>query len=226
MSSRIRALDSSVGTKILIGLTGFALFLYLIIHIVGNLMVFGGRDFFNAYAATLGNNPLLPAIEIGLLLVFVLHIYKTTRMFVANKAARPVAYTKKKSAGHTTRKTLASTTMIVSGLWLVIFLIVHVRTFRFGAHYPLGDGENDLFRVEMEAFHNPLVVVFYLISMVVVGTHLYHGISSSLQSLGVSHPRWTPRILFAGKILASAFAVGFIAIALWAHFTGRHQGAL
>lgn len=226
MSSRNRFLDSSVGSKLLIGITGFLLVLYLLIHITGNLMVFGGREFFNNYAETLESNPLLPLIEIGLLLVFVLHIYRTIRMVLANKAARPVAYAMKKPAGHTSRKSFASTTMIFSGLWLLLFLVIHVRTFRFGAHYPLEEGGQDLFRVEMEAFNNPLIVLFYLLSMVVVGSHLYHGVASSLQSLGLSHPRWTPRFLLAGKVLAFAIAGGFIVIALWAHFSGRQMGAL
>lgn len=227
MSSRTRVFESSVGTKLLIGVTGFLLFLYLIIHIVGNLMVFGGREFFNTYAATLESNPLLPAIELGLLAVFLIHIYKTLRMYAANKAARPVAYVKKKGAGHTSRKTFASSTMILSGTWLLLFLVVHVKAFRFGAHYPLADGANDLYRVEAEQLTNPLMVLFYIISMVVVGSHLFHGISSSLQSLGVNHPRWTPRILLFGKLFAAAIAAGFIAIALWVHFVGRHaQGVL
>jgi succinate dehydrogenase / fumarate reductase, cytochrome b subunit len=224
MSSRNGFLDSSVGSKVLIGATGFLLVLYLLIHIGGNLMVFGGRDFFNAYAHALASNPLLPLIELALLLVFLLHIYRTIKMFAANKAARPVAYAVKKPAGHTSRKSLASTTMIVSGLWLVLFLLVHVKAFRFGAHYPLADGSNDLFRVEMEALRNPLIALFYVLSMVVVGTHLYHGIASSLQSLGISHPRWTPRFLAVGKGLAVLIAAGFISIALWAYFVG--QGAL
>ena len=72
----------------------------------------------------------------------------------------------------------------------------------------------------MENFANPLTVGFYVISMVVVGSHLWHGISSSLQSLGLDHPRWTPRVLTAGKVIAASIAVGFMVIALWAHFVG------
>src|SRR5258706_16283535 len=108
MSSRVRFLDSSVGSKVLIGLTGLLLVIYLIIHIVGNLMVFGGPDFFNRYAEFLESNPLLPIIEVLLLLLFLLHIYKTIRMFVGNRAARPAKYMQKRSAGYTSRKTLAS----------------------------------------------------------------------------------------------------------------------
>ena len=91
----MRVFDSSVGTKILIGVTGLALVLYLLIHIAGNLMVFGGPAFFNRYAYTLESNPLLPVIEIGLLLVFLVHIYKT----VADVPRQPAG-----AAGRATRR--------------------------------------------------------------------------------------------------------------------------
>src|SRR3954447_18259417 len=98
MSSRLRVFSSSVGMKLLIGVTGLALFIYLIIHIIGNLIVFFGPAAFNKYAFTLEGNPLIPIIEIGLLLIFLVHVYKTVRMFLANQTARPVNYAKKKYA--------------------------------------------------------------------------------------------------------------------------------
>src|SRR3954465_11449177 len=125
MSSRMRVFSTSVGTKILIGVTGLALFFELIVHIAGNLMVFGGPAFFNKYAYTLESNPLIPVIEIGLLLIFLIHVYKTVRMFLGNQQARPVRYQQKRFAGRPSRKTIASSTMIVSGLWLLLFIIVH-----------------------------------------------------------------------------------------------------
>src|SRR5262245_49586935 len=187
MSSRQRFFDSSVGSKFLIGVTGLLLILYIIIHIVGNLMVFGGPDFYNRYAEFLESNPLLPIIEIALLLLFLVHIYKKVRMFIGNKAARPVAYAKKRGAGHTSRKSVSSTTMILSGLWLVLFLLIHVRAFRFGPglEYRTAEGIADFYRMEMENLSNPLMVAFYVLSMVVVGSHLYHGVASAAQSLGL-----------------------------------------
>src|SRR5947209_14191791 len=132
MASRIGVFATSVGTKILIGITGAALFLYLIVHIAGNLMVFGGPAFFNNYAYTLEGNPLIPVVEIGLLLIFLLHVYKTIAMFIANQKARPAGYVQKKRAGPPSRKSFASSTMIASGLWLLIFVVIHVRAFRYG----------------------------------------------------------------------------------------------
>ena len=220
MSSRLRVFDTSVGTKLLIGVTGLFLVLYLIIHIVGNVMFVFGPGVFNAYADLLGGNPLIPVIEIVLLAGFVVHIYKTVRMFLKNQDARPVGYVQKRRAGPPSRKTLASTTMIVTGLWLVVFLIIHVRTFRFSAHPETPAGIVDLYRVETEALASPLALAFYAISMVIVGSHLWHGVSSGFQSLGFDHPRWTPRIVTFGKVFAVVIAGGFIAIAIVAHVAG------
>src|ERR1700730_3681245 len=105
MPPRARVFSSSVGTKILIGITGVALLLYLLIHIAGNLIVFLGPAAFNKYAYTLEGNPLLPIVELLLLIVFLVHIYKTARMFLGNQSTRPVAYAKKKRAGPPSRKT-------------------------------------------------------------------------------------------------------------------------
>ena len=107
MSSRLRVFSSSVGTKLLIGITGLALFGYLLIHIAGNLLVFFGPDVFNRYAFFLESNPLLPVVEVGLLLIILIHAFKAVNMFLGNKAARPVAYAKKTGAGYTSRKSVA-----------------------------------------------------------------------------------------------------------------------
>ena len=203
--------------KILIGITGLGLVLYLIIHIVGNLMVFGGPSFFNRYAYVLESNPVTPVIEIGLLLIFLVHVYKTVTMFLSNQQARPSRYVQKKRAGYTSRKSFASTTMIFTGLWLLLFIIIHVKAFRYGTEYAWAEGGRDLYRLEIENFSNPLIVVFYVLSMLIVGSHLWHGASSAFQSLGLDHPRWTPRIRATGKILAVAIAGGFITIAVWAY---------
>jgi succinate dehydrogenase / fumarate reductase cytochrome b subunit len=224
MASRIGVFTTSVGTKILIGITGLALVLYLLIHIAGNVLVFFGPAVFNNYAYIMEvKNPLLPIIEIALLLVFLLHVYKTVTMFVGNQKARPYRYVRKKYAGPPSRKSLASSTMIVSGLWLLMFLIIHVKAFRFSPEYEWPAGGRDLYRQEMENLSNPLMVGFYVLSMVVVGSHLWHGFSSAFQSLGVDHPKLTPWLLTLGKVFAVGIAGGFIVIAIWAHFAGARS---
>jgi succinate dehydrogenase / fumarate reductase cytochrome b subunit len=218
MSQRTRFFSSSVGTKIIIGLSGLFLVLYLLIHVGGNLLVFLGPQVFNKYAYNMEvRNPTLPILEIVILVGFLLHIYKTVTMYLANKAARPVGYAKKERAGYTSRKSLASSTMIFGGLWLIVFLIIHVKAFRFSPEIEWPGGGRDLYKQEMAVFTSPLMTAFYVVSMLVVGSHLWHGASSAIQSLGLTHPRWTPRVLVAGKILAVLIAGAFIVIAVWAY---------
>src|SRR5262249_8803341 len=112
---------------------------------------------------------------------------------------------------------------------LIVFLIFHVKAFREGwgsNEYEWAAGGRDLYRQEMEIFSNPLLVVFYILSMMVVGSHLRHGVSSGVQSLGPRPPRVTPKLLVAGKVVAVLIAAGFIVIAAWAYLTqGGRVGA-
>jgi succinate dehydrogenase / fumarate reductase, cytochrome b subunit len=214
MSRFRRAFSSSVGTKLLIGLTGLALFAYLIIHLAGNALIFAGPDIFNDYAHRLISNPLIIPIEIGLLLVFLVHIYKTVRMWLSNREARPVGYERKAYAGHASRKSFASSTMIASGLLLLLFVIVHVKQFKFGSWYQTVSEQpvRDLYRTEVEVFSHPLWVVFYVISTLIVGLHLRHGISSAFQSIGFDHPLYTRRLTILGIVFAIVIAGGLALI--------------
>ncbi len=220
MASRFRVFGSSVGTKILIGLTGLALFLYVLLHIAGNLLIFLGPNIFNNYSHLLLSNPLIPMIEIGLLLIFLVHVYKTAKMYLANQQARPVKYERKAYAGLPSRKSLASSTMILSGLWMLAFIAIHVRTFKYGPEYEAANGVRDLYRLEMENFGSPLTVAFYVLTMLVIGSHLWHGAVSGFQSLGTPNPSRAPWALAVGKTVAVAVAATFTFIALWAYFTG------
>ena len=216
-----RIFASSVGTKLLIGLTGVALFAYMLLHLAGNAIIFFGQDPFNEYSHRLISNPLIVPIEIGLLLVFLLHIYKTVTMWMRNKAARPVSYQKKELAGHTSRKSFASSTMIASGLILLFFVMVHVKQFKFGTFYLAAgsDSVRDLYRTEIEVFRNPLWVVFYVIGTLIVGLHLRHGIASAFQSLGLDHPRYTKRLVLSSMALAIIIGGGLAIIPVFVYFS-------
>jgi succinate dehydrogenase / fumarate reductase cytochrome b subunit len=210
MSHIRRVLSSSVGTKLVVGLTGLLLFAYLILHLAGNAAIFLGQETFNEYSHTLISNPLIVPIEIALLLVFLVHIYKTVTMWIRNRRARPVGYAKKELAGHTSRKSLASSTMIASGLLIALFVVIHVKQFKYGSFYLVegSDAVRDLYRTEIEVFQQPLWVVFYVLATALVGLHLRHGIASGLQSLGLDHPRYTRRITTWGLVLAILIAGG------------------
>jgi len=215
-----RVLSSSVGTKLVIGATGLLLFAYLLLHLAGNLMVFAGQDTFNHYAHFLISNPLVVPAEIALLLLFLIHIFKAVLMWTKNQAARPVPYEQKAWAGHTSRKSLASSTMIWTGVAILAFVVIHVAHIKYGAMYQIGDPPvRDLYRTEVEVFSSPVWVAVYVAVMVLIGFHLRHGISSAFQSLGASHPVYTKRLVVAGTVLAVLIAGGFAIIPIWVFLT-------
>jgi succinate dehydrogenase / fumarate reductase cytochrome b subunit len=216
-----RYFSSSVGTKLLIGITGLLLFAYMVLHLAGNALIFAGPELFNEYSHVLISNPLIIPIEIALLLVFLLHIYKTVRMVLANSAARPVPYQKKAYAGHTSRKSLSSSTMIASGVFVLLFVVVHVKQFKFGSFYQtVANAEvRDLYRTEIEVFQQPLWVVFYVIGTILVGLHLRHGIASGFQSIGLDHPLYTRRLTTWAVVLAVLIGGGLGVIPIWVYLT-------
>ena len=154
-------------------------------------------------------------------MVFLLHVYKTVRMVTANRAARPVDYAKKAYAGHTSRKSFASSTMIASGLFLLLFVVVHVKQFKFGSYYRRWRTASirDLYRTEIEVFRNPFWVLFYVIGTIVVGLHLRHGIASGFQSIGVDHPLYTRRLTMIGIMLAVVIGGGLGLIPILVYLT-------
>jgi succinate dehydrogenase / fumarate reductase cytochrome b subunit len=216
-----RVFSSSVGTKLLIGLTGLGLFVYMLLHLAGNAIVFLGREPFNVYSHALISNPLIVPIEIGLLVVFLLHIYKTVTMWVTNQAARPVAYERKERARHTSRKSIASSTMILSGLVVGLFVLVHVKQFRFGTFYdmPENPAVRDLYRTEIEIFREPGWVLLYVVATLLVGLHIRHGLASAFQSLGLDHPRYTRRMVALSIAMGVLIGGGLAIIPIWMYFT-------
>ncbi len=211
-------MPSSIGTKFLIAFTGLALFGFLVTHLAGNLLILVGPDAFNSYSHKLIANPLIYIAEAGLALLFVVHIWKTVGNYVRNRGARPVAYEVKKPAGHTSRKTLSSTWMIFSGTMILIFLVLHIKTLKFGAYYESAEpGVRDLYRLSIEVFSKPGYVIWYVFAMILVGMHLRHGISSALQSLGAIPDGMKRAVLTAGAIVAVLIAGGFALIPVWVY---------
>jgi len=211
-------LSTSTGTKILIALTGLMLIAFLLFHLAGNLLVFAGEKTFNTYSSVLGGNALfVNTFELVLLAIFLVHIYKTVRNFGANREARPVPYHKKEAAGSPSRKSLGSSTMIVTGSILLLFVVLHLKHFKFGGAHEHPGG---LYGLEMETFSNPVMVIFYVISLVIIGFHLSHGFWSAFQSLGLTNGRYTPRLVWLSRVLATLIAGSFIIIPIWAFFMG------
>ena len=215
----LQAFTTSVGTKLLLALTGLALVGFLVAHLAGNLLLFFGPAQFNDYSHALISNPLIVPAELGLVAIFLLHAVKAVLNVVSNRGARRVAYETKKWAGGPSRKSWASTSMIVTGLLTLLFVPFHLVTFKYGPSYEGTEaGVRDLYRLVVEVFQSPWYVAYYVCMMVVVGLHLRHGVSSSLQSLGLIPERWTRLFLGAGLGLALVLGGGFVLIPLYIYF--------
>jgi succinate dehydrogenase / fumarate reductase cytochrome b subunit len=208
-----RFLASTIGRKMLMGASGLLLLAFLAAHLTGNLLVFAGRDTFNHYSDTLVRNPLIYVAELGLLVLFGAHFLTGFLVTRGNRSARPVRYEVKRRAGGASHKSVASTTMILSGIFLLLFVPLHLWTFKFGPHYesPADPGVRDIHRLVLEEFHEPLVVAWYVGAMVIIGFHLWHAFASGLESLGVNDH---PALRRVGQVLAVAITVGFVAIPL------------
>ena len=219
-----RVLNTSVGSKFLVALTGLSLVGFLILHLAGNLLILAGPEKFNAYSHALISNPLVIPAELGLIALLLIHVFKAAQHVVRGRVARPQPYTRQVWAGGPSRKSVGSATMFISGVIVLVFLVLHIATLKFGAYYAASpsasgaDDVRDLYRLVIEVFQSPAVVVFYVVAMVVVGLHLRHGISSAFQSLGMMGPGWTPVILSSGLWLAVILAAGFAVIPVWVYF--------
>ncbi|MDX1428708.1 MAG: succinate dehydrogenase cytochrome b subunit [Rhodothermales bacterium] len=221
--------SSAVGRKVLTGITGLGLTLFVLGHMLGNLSFFSSDpNAYNSYShALISLGPLLYAVELGLLAFVVVHIAMGVKIYLGKKAARPVDYAEYKSAGGPSRQSVSSRTMIVTGLVLMVFLVLHILSFKYGPGIDEGyvvtvNGEEirDLKRLLIEKFQSPLYAFGYPAVMLLLGFHLRHGIWSALQSLGAMTPRLTPLIYTAGGILAALIAVGFLVLPLWIFFGG------
>ncbi len=215
---RVRAFwASSVGKKAVMAVTGIVLVAYLITHVAANLLVFDGPNRINRYAAILhGTGAALWAARLVLLVAAVLHIVAAVQLTARSRAARPERY----AGGREPQvSTLAARTIRWGGVLILVFLVYHILHFTTGAAHPDFIELNPYHNVST-GFRNPWVVVFYLVAMLALGLHLYHGVWSSGRSLGVSQP--SPRPLHRGLalLLAGIIWLGFTAIVV-AGYLGR-----
>jgi len=219
-----RAVFSSVGRKFLMGLTGLCLVGFIIVHLVGNFtLLVPGSVTFNSYAGKLTDlGPITWIMELGLLVLFSVHIVFGMTLKVEAKKARPLGYNKHVSKGGPTYWNISSLFMAVSGFLIFVFLIIHIATFKYGpgiyegyTTYLHGKQYRDLHRLVIESFQNPYVVGFYTVIMLLLGVHLRHGFWSAFQSLGVNHPTYMGAVRLVGWFLAITLALGFLLIPIY-----------
>ena len=190
---------SSIGKKVVMAATGLVLFGFVVGHMVGNLQVFLGADALNTYAELLRHFLHGQGIWIaraGLIVAVVLHIWAATALTLSNWSARPEGYREWQAR----ESTYASRTMVWSGPLLALFILYHLAHFTTGAAHP-DFVTTDVYRNVVLGFRNPFASAFYILSMLALGLHMYHGVWSMLQTLGLSHARWNPwRRVFSGVV--------------------------
>lgn len=202
MSGFIKTLFSSIAKKQIMALTGLSFCAFLAIHLFGNLTIYRGEQSFNSYSDRLHSLGLLiNAVEIGLLVLAVVHILLAALLYVENWRARPVRYVMKKNAGG---RTISSTLMPYTGLYLLIFVIIHLLTFHFADR-----GDRGIFHLVERVFSSPGYVIFYVFSMIVAAFHVKHGFWSAFQTLGANHPKYMPLIRAVSLIFSFCVGAGF-----------------
>lgn len=222
---------STLGRKYLMGASGFALVLFIIVHLLENLTLYtGSGDPINTWAALLDSLGVVKTmLELGLGATILLHIVVAVQVTYGSKVARPIGYDSPKTKGGPTKNTVTSRNMIVTGVVLLVFLIIHLKQFRFGPTiedgYTTSIGGHmvlDLYRVVAETFGDLKWVIFYVVSMFFLGFHFRHGFWSAFQSLGIMNPRWSKPIYCLGFIIAILLTVGFLFIPIFLYST--HAG--
>lgn len=219
MDSFTKFLNSSIGKKLLMAVTGSFLLIFLIVHLIGNITLFFGADAFNGYVSALDVvKPLIRVIEVVLLAAFLLHIFNGVRLWIENKRARGVSY---KVNGSSENSDVFSRTMFLSGSIVFIFLVSHLGTFfwRFNVHDPNGLADtHQYFDIVVYFFGIWWYVLLYVIAMVLLGFHLNHGFQSAFQTFGWNHKKYFPVIQKIGTLYALIMSAGFASMPIYFFF--------
>jgi len=218
----LKVLSTSVGKKWLVGLTGLGLSGFVLTHMAGNMLIITGAEAYNRYGYMLITNPLLPLAEIGLVVMLLVHMGLAMSLARANHAAKGVKPYTTPTKDQCDRASFASRSMVLTGLLVFVFLVLHLITFKYGDHYTAvygGVEMRDLHRLIVEKFKDPIYVGWYVFSLLVLGVHLSHGASSFLQSLGMGSTR-NSCLKRIGYAFAAIVSLGFISQPLYVMFGG------
>ncbi|MEM7550064.1 MAG: succinate dehydrogenase cytochrome b subunit [Bacteroidota bacterium] len=220
MSWLSNTISSTLGRKLVMAVTGIFLITFLVVHLIGNVSLITDPTglAFNQYAHFMKTNPLIKLSEVILFAGFLFHSVDGILLMSKNRKARPVRY-----AVDNKSKTYSWTSKYMGpfGVVILVFLIIHLVDFFSYKYFRndllvkyMVDGTmiDDLSTKVYSSFANPLMVIFYTVSMVVIGLHLHHGFQSSFQSLGLNHKKYTPFIEKLGTAFAVIVPLGFALI--------------
>lgn len=203
---------STVGKKYLIGLSGLVWAGFVFVHMAGNLTILISHDLYNQYGhAIVSNKPLLFATEAILLGALILHVFLAINLSLGNRKAKGLQPNSRTNGEK--GASLASQSMAIHGSILLVFIISHLITFKYGPHYDTtvnGVPMRDLARLMVEVFSQPGAVAWYIVSLLLLGTHLSHGFGSVFQSFGLLHPAYQTKIKCASWGYAIIVTLGFL----------------
>ncbi len=210
-------LQSSIGKKAVMAATGLILFGFVLVHMLGNLQIFLGQEWLNGYAEHLQEIPLLlwPA-RVFLLLALITHMILAIQLAFENKRARPIPYV----YSDTIQASLASRTMVLSGLVIFFFILYHLLHFTFGVtnpeffHLVDAKGRHDVYSMLVYSYRNVWISATYVLAMGLLLLHLSHGVPRFLQSVGVTSEATLKKVEKMGLLLAWIIFVGNSAIPL------------
>ena len=212
---------SSIGRKQLVAVTGLLLCGFLVGHLAGNLLLMVSSNAFNLYAHKLFSlGPMLYVIEAGRAGIFILHLGLAFKLNMENMKSRG-KYEQKTKTGRGT--TFASQTMPYTGLILLIFLVLHLISLKFGTHYEVtvdGVVMRDLYRTTIEYFSSPIATAWYVFAMLTAALHTSHGFASAFQSMGWNHGKYFKNVKRLGLIYAILVGAGFAGLSIWCHLKG------
>lgn len=219
MAATLTLTQTTIGKKAIMALTGFILYGFVIAHMVGNLKVFTGESHFNEYAEFLRvvGEPALPystllwIFRIVLLAAVGLHIWAAVSLTLLDRASRPVQYRQKKAL----RGNFASMTLRYGGAAIFFFILFHLAHLTLGWAHPNAAswaGHEDAYHNVIVAFQNPISVVIYAIALAALGMHLFHGVWSMFQTLGLNSARWDRPLRALAALSGIGLFVGFLSV--------------
>jgi len=204
----MRFYSSTIGKKIIVAVTGVVMLGFVVGHLAGNLQVFLGPEKLNEYAAFLKREPLLLwGTRIALLVSILLHVVATVQLTRLNRLSRPIPYQRYEVL----EANVASRIMMWSGLFLLVYIVYHLLHLTGGLTHPQFS-PTDVYSNVITGFHVWYVSVFYILGMISLGYHLYHGIWSVFQTLGLNHPKFNCYRRVFAIVSASLISLGYISI--------------
>lgn len=219
MTARLAYFCSTIGRKQLVAVGGLGLCLFVLTHALGNFLMFVGPEAYNKYGHALVSNPLIYVAEAGLVAIFLMHAIIGITLAIKNRNSRPQKYAK--AASGEKKTSLTSKTLAWQGIIILVFVVYHLITFKFGPHYTATyDGQEirDLYRLLVEVFQSPAYVIGYVFAVLVLGFHLAHGLGSALQTFGLNHQKYNRTVNIISIVYGLVIALGFASQPIYIFF--------